>query len=555
MSETQPPAYDLSVYCGLCLKSFPVSQIALRGKLNFCQPCATEHSAECLARLGSAQPKSHWPAIALSLLGAGLVAGAAVVAVKWNVRVSHPAPGKEASPEIAATSATPAPMEAPTAMPAKTSPAIPAPASEPAEPTESRETKETADAASTSPDKDRSRRSVEDAGSIHLLFVTRPGTDARMGLASNLYITREAPNDVTAKLTTEVGSQMQTSFDEGLRYVHKQPREWEKEFSVRLSFEDKFTSKDGGSAGIAFAIAMLSAIKEVVLDPAVAVTGDLTVDGSVQPVGAVVDKLRGAIEEKCKIALIPERNARDVTDLALLDGTSKLWEMQIFTINTIDEAFGLARQDRSERVAGAIARFNTLRARLPATVTPNYLQSPIVQSELKTILHDAPNHLSAAVLLRAAENQLPQELSLNRSVEEILAASYLFVNDVISPPPATTKTTASSSNKGVTTFPEREFNHCMTTLQHLAPSLDRRSQDLRLACVAYASAMRSLCTYQLPADIKQFRTQQQVAQLAKRERGFIVQDKEDLDDSRSRLLLALRKLDTDGSLMADLKKK
>lgn len=557
MSENQPPAYDLSLYCGLCLKSFPVSQMALRGKLNFCQTCASERSAECLSRLQvMEQPgKSRWSVIALSLIGAGLVAGGTVAVTKWTSPKPAASESKETVTEKAVANATPAPaapVEAAAPVAATAPAATPAPASETKE---TKETKETADADAERQAKERNRRSVEDAGSIHLLFVTRPGTDARMGLASNLYITREAPNNTTAKLTTEVGKQMQTSFDEGLRYVQKQPRDWEKDFSVRLSFEDKFTSKDGGSAGTAFAIAMLAATEKVTLDPMVAVTGDLTVDGTVQPVGAVVEKLRGALDEKCKVTLIPERNSRDVTDLALLDGTASLWDMQIFSISTIDEAFNLARKDRSGKVADAIARFNTLRARLPAKVTPNYLQSPIVQTELKEILQVAPNHLSASVLLKAAENQLPQELSLNRSVEEILAASYLFVNEVLSPPPEPKEKTKASENKGITTFPEREFNSCVTTLQRLSPMLDHRSQDLRMACLAYGSALRTLYTYRIPSEINQIHTQQEYTQMARRERGYLIQSKSELDESRSHVLLALRKLDTDGSMLAELKKK
>ncbi|WP_157447568.1 S16 family serine protease [Chthoniobacter flavus] len=397
------------------------------------------------------------------------------------------------------------------------------------------------------------RRSVEDAGHLHLLFVMRPGTDGRMGLTSQIYATREAPDNVSAKLTTEVGSEMQTSFDEGLRYVRKRSRDWEQNFSVRLSFEDKFTSKDGGSAGTGFTIVMLAATQEIALDSSVAVTGDLTVDGTVQPVGAVVDKLRGAIVGKCKIALVPERNARDVVDFALLDGTSPLWEMQIFTIGTIDQALSLARTDRPGDVQQAIARFNALRARLPATVTPNYLQSPIVQTELKEVLRLAPNHLSAATLLKAAENQLPTELSLNRSVEEIVAASYLFVSDVVGPGESKARPVA-TNDRGLAIFPDREFNQCIKSLQRVTPILDPRSQDLKRCCIAYAGALRSMATYQ-PPNTNGVRNWQQINYLAQRESGFVSQMREDLQESRSRLLLAIRKLDTDGSLMSELLKK
>jgi hypothetical protein len=292
----------------------------------------------------------------------------------------------------------------------------------------------------------------------------------------------------------------------------------------------------------------------IALDPDVAVTGDLTIDGTVQPVGAVVEKLRGAIEGKCKITLIPERNSRDVVDLAILSGTSLLWETQIFSIATIDQAVGLARQDRTPAMRDAIARFAALRGRLPATVTDNYLPSPIVQAELKEVLKLAPNHLSAATLLQAAENQLPHELSLNRSVEEIIANSYLFVSDVIASEPGKSFKRKSVDEKGITVFPEREYNACSAELHRLAPMLDRRSIDLKSACLAYVGAVRGVWTYQKP-DMSVRRTTKEWIALAAQERNFQLQAKAHMDDARSRLLLALRKLDADGSLMSELRKK
>jgi hypothetical protein len=401
-----------------------------------------------------------------------------------------------------------------------------------------------------------SRQSVADVGNIHLLFVTQPGTDACMGMASRLYITREEPNDDGVRLATRVGPDMKISFDEGLRYVRKLPRGWEKDFSVRLSFEDKFTPKDGGSAGTGFTIAMQAAIQNVALDPALAVTGDLTVDGSVQPVGAVVEKLRGAISDKCHLILIPERNAGDAEDLALLDGTAPLWEAQIFSIATIEDAFSLARRDRAEATAAAIARFDALRARLPAKVTPNFLQSPIVQEELKAVLQSAPNHLSAAILLRASQHQLHKSLSLERSVDEIISASYLFVQGVFPHQASAAQSSATESqNKsgGITLFPEREYEGCVNKLYRLSSLLDPRSVELKGACIDYAGALRAIAGYHL-AGATGIRDYQQLYEIARREQGYQREYLSNLNDSRSRLILALRKLSTDESLRRDMRK-
>lgn len=551
MPENAPVPPLEFIHCDLCERSYPSGVIAMRGRLNFCEMCSRDRAAECLSLLngGQKQPQrgSRTPlmvggAVAVLILAAGVgvwVKFAGSTTKQTADQAATPVPTVEGQPL-----ATPAPAKE-----------VAAKSSSPATATDEKETaskeKEEKEAAA------RNKRSVADAGQIHLLFVSRPGTDSQSGLSSRLFVTREEPNPESAKLMTKVGDHMKTSFDEGLRYVRKQSRKWESEFSIRLSFEDKFTEKDGGSAGTGFTIAMLAAIEDAALDPAVAITGDLTIDGTVQPVGGVVDKLRGAIEGKCRITLIPERNSRDLVDLALLDGTSSLWETQVLTIGTVDQALATARQQRADDLQSALDRFTALRARLPATVTPNYLQAPIVQSELKEILRLAPNHLSAATLLKAAENQLPKELSLNRSVEEILFASYLFVNEVLNPAPATTSANANASSNrgpGITVFPEREYNACLKNLQRLTPILDKRSMELKASCVTYTGTLRSVWTYR-PAQNTNTKWNTQAEEFVRRELRFIRQAQDDWKDARSNLLLALRKLDTDGSLMAEIRKK
>lgn len=393
-------------------------------------------------------------------------------------------------------------------------------------------------------------RSVSDVGHLNLLFVSGSGTDSRQGFSSRLYITREAPDTEQARLMTEVGKAMETSFIEGLRYVRKLPRHWEHKFSLRLSFEDKFSSKDGGSAGVGFTVAMLAAIQNFEIDPAAAVTGDLTVDGSVQPVGGVVEKIRGAIEGKCAMVILPARNAHEVVDFALLDGTPPLWETQIFSAATIEEASVLLRRDRPEALAGAIARFRALRARLPKIVTPNYLGSPIVQAELSEIVAAAPSHLSARTLLRAARGEMPAHLSLPRSIEETLAASHLFISEVINPTP---RKSAEASGPGITIFPEREYWQMVKALDRLSPLLDRRAVELRSSCAAYSAALRDAWSEERGAHaVGRARGQGREWQIREMQR----QEKlvADLGDARSRLLLALRKLDTDGSLMKELRR-
>ena len=94
----------------------------------------------------------------------------------------------------------------------------------------------------------------------------------------------------------------------------------------------------------------------------------------------------------------------------------------------------------------------------------------------------------------------------------------------------------------------------MRNLSQLTPILDRRAIDLKSACASYADAVRAAWTYQSP-DANAVRTRQQWMEVARREQDFQRQLTENVDQARSRLLLALRKLDTDGSLMSELLKK
>ncbi len=532
--ESSPLVLPRSLDCSLCGAAESPTELVARGQMQFCRKCARGMAAE--GKAGTLRGFGRLLAVT-ALLGAALAgAGWARAHGLLNLAAFRPAaaPVVEVTVDSNASGAT-EPTVATVAI------ATPAPAPAPA--------------ASGLPNvfNNQSNRAVSDVGNIHLLFVSAPGTDGCLGMASRLYATREAPGGAAATLATKVGDDMKTSFDEGVRYVRKLPRGWEKDFSIHLSFEDKFTPKDGGSAGTGFTLAMLAAVQNVALDPDIAVTGDLTIDGAVQPVGAVVEKLRGAMADKCKITLIPERNAGDAQDLALLDGTEALWETQIFSIATIDGAFSLARRDRPENVQAAIARFNELRARLPAKVTANYLPSPIVRTELQAVLKLAPNHLSAAILLRAAEGQLPDQLSLERSLDEISHACYLFLQTVLVKEKPKSPAATEHQSGGLTVFPEVEYQKSMARLYRLSPILDPRAVEFKVACISYAGALRAAATYKVPVLAGQ-RTQQQWADLALRERANQQEYVNNLNDSRSKLLLCVRKFSTDDTLRRDLRK-
>jgi hypothetical protein len=205
---------------------------------------------------------------------------------------------------------------------------------------------------------------------------------------------------------------MKQAFQEAVRAVRMRYPIWEPG-QIDISFGEKFDSHAGPSAGTAFALLALSTLEGFEIDPKCAVTGDITVDWRVRDVGGIAAKVRGAALDKCLYAAIPEGNEAAIPDMALLNGESSLWGIQIFSIATLQDAVAIARRDRSPQLTEAIKDFAALQ--VEKQHNPGLLGSPSVQEKLKKILELASNHLSAKYLLESAEGNQAQELSLAAS--------------------------------------------------------------------------------------------------------------------------------------------
>ena len=123
-------------------------------------------------------------------------------------------------------------------------------------------------------------------------------------------------------LTGQLGDVMKESARAGISYI----RSVGKEFAVSEDFFEKHdihihipegaTPKDGPSAGITMATAMLSAITGKKVRADVAMTGEITLRGRVLPIGGLKEKLLAAKNAGVKTVLVPEKNMRDVEDIS-----------------------------------------------------------------------------------------------------------------------------------------------------------------------------------------------------------------------------------------------
>ena len=258
------------------------------------------------------------------------------------------------------------------------------------------------------------------ASAVNALLVQELGSSRFAGKASSLSLSAlplEGDKPATIAFNQSVGSMMQKALQEVARFHAIRHGGWPRSHEMQLSFEDKFGGKDGPSAAVACALLLESAIKGTALDPEFAVTGDLNADGSVQPIGGVHAKLRGATNLKCKLLGIPSKNVIHATDLVLTEGLKPFTGIQVFSLAKFDDALAVARADKSPELAAAIKDFAAL-SRI-AAATPAVLRAPDAIAKLKSILQRAPGHLSAQILLQYATDKLPKSLSPAGTLSEL----------------------------------------------------------------------------------------------------------------------------------------
>jgi ATP-dependent Lon protease len=107
---------------------------------------------------------------------------------------------------------------------------------------------------------------------------------------------------------------------------------------IHIHVPEGATPKDGPSAGIAMTTALVSVFTGIPVRADVAMTGEITLRGEVLPIGGLKEKLLAAHRGGIKTVLIPEENAKDLTEIP--DNVKN--KLEIIPVRWIDRVLEIA---------------------------------------------------------------------------------------------------------------------------------------------------------------------------------------------------------------------
>ena len=123
-------------------------------------------------------------------------------------------------------------------------------------------------------------------------------------------------------LTGQLGDVMKESAKAGITYIRSIADQYgvDKEYFEKHDFHihipEGAVPKDGPSAGITMATALLSAITERKVKASVAMTGEITLRGRVLPIGGLKEKILAAKNAGIKTVLVPKKNEKDIEEIS-----------------------------------------------------------------------------------------------------------------------------------------------------------------------------------------------------------------------------------------------
>lgn len=151
-------------------------------------------------------------------------------------------------------------------------------------------------------------------------------------------------------LTGQLGEVMRESAQAGFSYIRTRTEElgidvsFQEEKDIHIHLPEGGIPKDGPSAGISMATAVVSALTGRAVRSDVAMTGEITLRGRVLPVGGIKEKVLAANRVGIKTIIMPKENKRDIDEIP----TNVKRNLEFVLVEHMDEVLKTALVDKNE---------------------------------------------------------------------------------------------------------------------------------------------------------------------------------------------------------------
>ncbi|HIN63955.1 MAG TPA: endopeptidase La, partial [Candidatus Obscuribacterales bacterium] len=158
------------------------------------------------------------------------------------------------------------------------------------------------------------------------------------------------PGKGKLQLTGQLGDVMKESAHAAFSYIRSHAAKlninanFHDEIDIHVHIPEGAIPKDGPSAGIALATALLSAVSKRAVRSSIAMTGEITLRGRVLPIGGLKEKVLAALRQGIKTVLYPKGNEKDLSEIP--DYVQK--RIELVPVGHLDEVFKIAFTDNSK---------------------------------------------------------------------------------------------------------------------------------------------------------------------------------------------------------------
>lgn len=173
------------------------------------------------------------------------------------------------------------------------------------------------------------------------------------------------------QITGQIGNVMQESAHAALSYLKSRSRDLQlsaeifDQVDIHIHIPEGAIPKDGPSAGITIATALVSAFTGRAVRRDVGMTGEITLRGRILPVGGIREKVLAAYRAGLKTVILPKRNLKDLIDIPKRARS----ELKIYPVEHIDQVLDLALLPIPTKTKSVRSRRKSTEKQMPGEIS------------------------------------------------------------------------------------------------------------------------------------------------------------------------------------------